>query len=425
MRVLLIGSGGREHALAMALRKSPRLTALFAAPGNPGITALAEYAPLDVANHAAVTAFCQSQHIDLVVIGPEVPLVAGLVDALVAHGIACFGPNKAAAQLEGSKGFTKRICDAAGIPTAKYQAYDSLAPALEAVARLGAPLVVKADGLAAGKGVVVAETVAEAEAALKNIFTAQGASVVLEEKLDGEEVSFFALCDASNALYFGSAQDHKRVGEGDTGPNTGGMGAYAPAPSMTPALIDEVMARIIHPTLTEMNRRSTPFAGMLFAGLMLTSDGPKLIEFNTRFGDPETQVLLPLVQDDLLSLLEASARGRLPQRSPALRDGVALSVVLAAKGYPASPQRGGVLEGLDAAAAMPGVIITQAGTTTKNGHLIATGGRVLNVTALGSTYDEAATRAYAALGKIRYADGIWRRDIGWRVRGAQPSHKML
>ncbi len=425
MRVLLIGSGGREHALAMAMRKSPRLTALFAAPGNPGIAALAECVALDAADHAAISEFCRNQHIDLVVIGPEVPLVAGLVDGLVAQGIACFGPTKAAAQLEGSKGFTKRICDAAGLPTAAYQAFDRLAPAMDALARLGAPLVVKADGLAAGKGVVVAETVAEAEAALQNIFMAPGARVVLEEKLEGEEVSFFALCDGSNALYFGSAQDHKRVGEGDTGPNTGGMGAYAPAPRMTPDLVEEVMARIIRPTLAEMNRRGTPFAGMLFAGLMLTTDGPKLIEFNTRFGDPETQVLLPLLQDDLLSLLDASAHASLPAHSPALRGGVALTIVLAAKGYPASPKHGGIIEGLEAAVALPGVIITQAGTGLKDGHLVATGGRVLNITALGATYEEAATRAYAALTTVTYADGIWRRDIGWRVRGMSPAREAL
>ncbi|MBV1705893.1 MAG: phosphoribosylamine--glycine ligase [Hyphomicrobiales bacterium] len=418
MQVLLIGSGGREHALAMALSKSPHLARLFAAPGNPGMAALAECVALDVADHAAVSAFCRKQGIDLVVIGPEVPLVAGLVDVLVVQGIACFGPSKAAARLEGSKGFTKRICNAAGIPTAQYDACDQLAPALDALARRGAPLVVKADGLAAGKGVVVAETAAEAEAALRAIFTGPGASVVLEEKLEGEEVSFFALCDGHNALYFGSAQDHKRIGEGDTGPNTGGMGAYAPAPRMTPELVEEVMARIIRPTLAEMNRRGTPFAGMLFAGLMLTADGPKLIEFNTRFGDPETQVLLPLLEDDLLGLLDASAHGRLPAQSPALSGGVALTVVLAARGYPAAPQTGGVLTGIEAAAALPGVIITQAGTAMKQGHIVATGGRVLNVTALGATYDEAASRAYGALATLTYADGIWRRDIGWRVRTA-------
>ncbi len=417
MRVLLIGSGGREHALALALRGSPLLKDLYAAPGNPGIAALAPCFGIDVADHDAVVALCKLKAIDLVVIGPEVPLVAGLVDHLAARGIACFGPSKAAAQLEGSKGFTKRICDAAGIPTASYQAFEALEPALEALARVGTPIVVKADGLAAGKGVVMAETMGEAEAALRAIFAAPGGAVVLEEKLEGEEISFFALSDGKNALYFGSAQDHKRVGEGETGPNTGGMGAYAPAPRMTPALVEEVMARIIRPTLAEMNRRGTPFAGMLFAGLMMTQDGPKLIEFNTRFGDPETQVLLPLLRDDLLGLLNASANGCLPDQSPALREGVALTVVVAAKGYPGKPTSGGVIKGLDQAARLPGVTITQAGTSLQGGHLIATGGRVLNVTALGATYDEAAARAYGALDAIDFADGFWRRDIGWRVRG--------
>lgn len=417
MRVLLIGSGGREHALALALRRSPLLSRLYAAPGNPGIAALALCIGIDVADHDAVVTFCKLEAIDLVVIGPEVPLVAGLVDDLTAVGIASFGPSKAAAQLEGSKGFTKRICDSAAIPTADYQAFDALEPAREALASLGVPIVVKADGLAAGKGVVVAETLAEAEAALRAIFAAPGGAVVLEEKLEGEEISFFALCDGKNALYFGSAQDHKRVGAGDTGPNTGGMGAYAPAPRMTPALVDEVMTRIIHPALAEMNRRGTPFAGMLFAGLMMTRDGPKLIEFNTRFGDPETQVLLPLLRDDLLSLLDASAHGHLPERSPVLREGVALTIVVAAEGYPGKARTGGVIAGLDHAARLPDVTITQAGTSLQGGHLVATGGRVLNITALGATYDEAAARAYEALDAVDYADGFWRRDIGWRVRG--------
>ena len=417
MRVLLIGSGGREHALALALRRSPLLSELYAAPGNPGIAALASCTVIDIGVHEAVIAFCRLKAIDLVVIGPEVPLVAGLVDDLAAAGIASFGPSKAASQLEGSKGFTKRICDSAGIPTASYQAFDALEPALAALAKIGAPIVVKADGLAAGKGVVVAETMAEAEGALQAIFAAPGGAVVLEEKLEGEEISFFALCDGRNALYLGSAQDHKRIGEGDTGPNTGGMGAYAPAPRMTPDLVNEVMTRIIHPTLAEMNRRGMSFKGMLFAGLMMTPDGPKLIEFNTRFGDPETQALLPLLRDDLLSLLNASAQGNLPEQSPAWGEGVALTIVIAAEGYPGKPKAGGVIEGLERAAGLPGVTITQAGTSLHDGHLVASGGRVLNVTALGATFDEAAARAYGALAAIDFVDGFWRRDIGWRVRG--------
>ena len=415
MKVLLIGSGGREHALALALAKSARLTRLFAAPGNPGMADIAQIVTLDVHDSAAVVAFCREAAIDLVVVGPEGPLVAGLVDELAKAGIAAFGPRKSAARLEGSKAFTKQLCAEFGIPTARYQHYRALQPALDYLAQVGAPIVVKADGLAAGKGVVVAETIAEAQAALHALFAGPGAEVVMEEKLEGEEVSFFALCDGKTALAFGAAQDHKRVGEGDIGPNTGGMGAYSPAPRMDAALQRQVMAEIIEPTMQAMAARGTPFSGMLFAGLMLTADGPKLIEFNTRFGDPETQVLMARLEEDLLELLEASARGTLAGRKVAFSKDVALTLVIAAHGYPGTPKANGVIRNLDVAAAGDGVHITQAGTKLVNGQLVASGGRVLNVTAVGKDFRQAAQRAYAAAEKIDFADGFYRKDIGWRV----------
>ena len=415
MNVLLIGSGGREHALAIALRQSPQLTRLFAAPGNPGIGEIAELVALDIADHAAIIQFCQRQKIKLVVIGPEGPLVAGLVDDLAGAGIPAFGPSKAAAQLEGSKGFTKDLCAQHNIPTAAYARFDRLQPASAYVAAQGAPIVIKADGLAAGKGVVVAQNLDEAYAALAAIFAGGGAQVVIEAVLHGEEASFFALCDGTSALAFGSAQDHKRLGEGDTGPNTGGMGAFSPAPIMTPEMTARVMSEIVLPTLEAMRARKTPFRGMLFAGLMIGPGGPQLIEFNTRFGDPETQVILPRLQEDLLTLLHASACGTLPQDPVRLSSSHALSVVIAAQGYPESPRRGGAIAGLAAAAASPGVAITQAGTTLAEGRLVANGGRVLNVTGLGADLAQARARAYAAVALIDYADGFYRRDIGWRA----------
>ena len=415
MNVLLIGSGGREHALAIALRKSPQLTRLFAAPGNPGIGEIASLVALDSADHAAIVQFCQREKIGLVVIGPEGPLVAGLVDDLAEAGIPAFGPSKAAAQLEGSKGFTKDLCAQHNIPTSAYARFHQLQPALAYAAAQGAPIVVKADGLAAGKGVVVAQNLEEAYAALAAVFAGSGAQVVIEAVLPGEEASFFALCDGTNALAFGSAQDHKRLGEGDTGPNTGGMGAFSPAPIMTPDMTARVMHDIIHPTLAAMRARKTPFRGMLFAGLMIGPGGPQLIEFNTRFGDPETQVILPRLQDDLLGLLLASACGTLPQGPVRFSSSHALSVVIAAQGYPESPRRGGTIAGLAAAAALPGVTITQAGTSLAGGKLVASGGRVLNVTGSGADLAQARARAYAALALIDYADGFHRRDIGWRA----------
>jgi phosphoribosylamine--glycine ligase len=419
MNVLLIGSGGREHALALAISKSPRLTTLFVAPGNPGTEACARNVVLDVADHAAVVAFCRVMHVDLVVVGPEAPLVAGLVDDLDAAGIAAFGPTKAAAQLEGSKGFTKDLCREFDIPTGAYERFTSIDAAKAYARAKGAPIVVKADGLAAGKGVVVAMTLAKAEAALDMIFGgafgAAGAEVVVEEFLEGDEASFFALCDGSRALAFASAQDHKRVGEGDTGPNTGGMGAYSPAPIMTDAMDARVMREIIEPTMRGMTARGAPFKGVLFAGLMIGRDGPKLIEFNARFGDPETQVMLPRLDEDILPLLDACAREKLGAGPVKLKNETALTVVYAAKGYPDAPERGTEIRGLGRAAAMPGVTITHAGTKRDGDRLLSNGGRVLNVTAVGSSVNEAQTRAYAAVDVIDWPGGFFRRDIGWRA----------
>ncbi len=419
MNLLLIGSGGREHALANALAKSPRLSRLFCAPGNPGIAAVAECVSIDTADHAAVVNFCRLMQIGLVVIGPEQPLVEGLVDSLEAAGIAAFGPSKAAAQLEGSKGFTKDLCARAKIPTGAYGRFSDRDAALAYVRKHGAPIVVKADGLAAGKGVVVAMTQAEAEEAVVacfgGAFGAAGAEVVVEEFLEGEEASFFALCDGFHAIALASAQDHKRVGDGDTGPNTGGMGAYSPAPVVTDAIAARVMAEIVEPTVRAMADAGTPFKGVLFAGLMIGKDGPKLIEFNTRFGDPETQVILPRVADDLLSLLDSCARGNLDATRVNLKPVSALTVVLAAKGYPAAPQKGGVIEGIERANALEGVVVTHAGTKRAGDKILANGGRVLNVTGFGADVREARDRAYAGVDAIDFPDGFCRRDIGWRA----------
>jgi phosphoribosylamine---glycine ligase len=421
MNVLLIGSGGREHALANAIAASPRLTKLFAAPGNPGIAAVADCVSVDASDHAAVVNFCRLMKIDLVVIGPEQPLVEGLVDALEAAGIAAFGPSKAAAQLEGSKGFTKDLCARANIPTGAYGRFSNAVEALAYVRKHGAPIVVKADGLAAGKGVVVAMTQPEAEAAVEACFSgafgAAGAEVVIEEFLDGEEASFFALCDGSRAIALASAQDHKRVGDGDTGPNTGGMGAYSPAPVVTDEMSARVMREIVEPTVQAMAAAGMPFKGVLFAGLMIGKDGPKLIEFNTRFGDPETQVILPRVADDVLALLESCARGKLDVAGVKLKPVSALTVVLAAKGYPASPEKGGAIRGLERAAAMPDVVVTHAGTKRADGGIVANGGRVLNVTGFGPDVRVAREKAYAAVDAIEFPSGFCRRDIGWRALG--------
>ena len=417
MNILLLGSGGREHALAWKLAQSPLLAGMWAAPGNPGIADHAACVALDAKDHGAVVRFCAENAIDLVVIGPEAPLVDGLADSLRAAGFAAFGPSAAAAQLEGSKGFTKDLCARAGIPTAGYVRTASLAEANAALSRFQAPFVLKADGLAAGKGVVIAETLAEAEGALAEMFGGQfgaaGAKVVIEEFMAGEEASFFALTDGATIVPFGSAQDHKRVGEGDTGPNTGGMGAYSPAPVLTPELEAQVLREIIEPTVRALAEAGTPYSGVLFAGLMLTADGPRLIEYNARFGDPECQVLMMRFEGDLAALLLACARGELAQAElPRFSDKSALTVVLAAEGYPATPKAGGAIDlgGAEAESAK----VFQAGTRRENGKLVASGGRVLNVTALGESVTAAQAVAYRAVDAIDFPDGFCRRDIGWR-----------
>ncbi len=418
MNILLIGSGGREHALAWALAKSPRLTKLYAAPGNAGIAGVAELTDLNVSDHQAVIAFCKAKAIDLVVVGPEAPLVAGLVDDLEAEGIKAFGPSRAAAQLEGSKAFTKGVCDEAAIPTAGYGRFDTAEAALAYVRDKGAPIVVKADGLAAGKGVVVAMTLKEAEdavaACFEGTFGAAGAEVVIEEFLDGEEASFFVLSDGTNALPLATAQDHKRAYDGDEGPNTGGMGAYSPAPVMTDDRVAEVMEKIIKPTISTLAKRGTPFKGVLYAGLMITSAGPKLIEYNTRFGDPECQVLMMRLKSDLLDLLLASVNGRLDETVAEWRDDPALTVVMAAKGYPGNYSKGTEIRGLEGLGNAE-LQVFHAGTKQGDNAVLANGGRVLNVTALGKSVGEAQQNAYEAIRQIDWADGFCRSDIGWRA----------
>lgn len=416
MNLLVIGSGGREHALCWALSASPLVNKLVCAPGNPGIAQMARLAAVDPLNLDAVLQLCRDEHIDFVVVGPEAPLVAGLVDHLEAHGFACFGPSKAAAQLEGSKGFMKDLCAKYGIPTAAYGRFRDGAAAEAFIRKQGAPIVVKADGLAAGKGVTVAMTLDEALAASNALFAETGAEAVIEEFLDGEEVSFFVLVDGKNALALASAQDHKRVGDGDTGPNTGGMGAYSPAQVFTPALQQEVMERIILPTVNGMIAEGTPFKGVLFAGLMLTKDGPKLLEYNTRFGDPECQTLMLRLKSDLLPALMASRDGVLKDFDLRWKDEAALCVVMAAEGYPNSPRKGTVIEGLDDAAAEADTVVFHAGTKAgTGGRIVADGGRVLGVCGLGKTIGDAQARAYAAVDKIRWPAGFCRRDIGWRA----------
>ncbi len=413
--ILLLGSGGREHALARKLAQSRLCRRLLVAPGNPGIAAHATLAPgLDITDSAAVVTFAKTKGVGLVVIGPEAPLAAGVADALRLADIPVFGPSAAAARLEASKAFTKALCDEANIPTARYRRFDALDPALAYAHAHPLPVVVKADGLAAGKGVTVAATHAEAESALRDLFASPGAEVVIEECMVGEEVSFFVLADGTTALPLLAAQDHKRVGEGDTGPNTGGMGAYAPARVFTPALQARTMAEIIEPTLKTMAARGTPFTGVLFAGLMLTASGPKLIEYNVRFGDPECQVLMALLESDLGELLLAAAKGELAGHQASWKPGAAAVVVVAARGYPGTPAKGAPINGLDAAEAQ-GAIILHAGTTlSADGQLISTGGRVLGVTATGPTVRAAVATAYAAIEKISFADGLYRADIGWR-----------
>lgn len=419
MNILLLGSGGREHALAWRLAQSPSLTKLYAAPGNPGIATVAQLAQIDSGDHAQVARFCAGHDIALVAIGPEAPLVDGLADSLRAEGVAVFGPSRAAARLEGSKGFTKDLCQRAGIPTAGYVRTAALEEARAALDRFAPPYVLKADGLAAGKGVVIAEDRVAAEAALAEMFGGQfgeaGAEVVIEEFMQGEEASFFALTDGQSIVPFGTAQDHKRVGDGDVGPNTGGMGAYSPAPVLNEALQARVMEEIIEPTVRTMAAEGTPYSGVLYAGLMLTEQGPRLIEYNCRFGDPECQVLMMRLEDDLAKIMWLCATGRLDQieaGSPRFSDRVALTVVMAAKGYPAAPQKGGRIDLGDAEA--QGATVFHAGTALKDGELVASGGRVLNVTASGATVTEAQAAAYAAVERIDFPSGFFRRDIGHR-----------
>ena len=409
--MLLIGSGAREHALAWKLAQSPILARLYAAPGNPGIAEHAELVAIDPADHRACADFCIRHSIGLVVIGPEAPLVDGLADNLRTMGFRVFGPNKAPAQLEGSKGFTKDLCAREGIPTARYaRASDRLA-AEAALADFNCPVVIKADGLAAGKGVVVAADEVEAAEALGAIFAGRGAAAVIEEFLEGEEASFFVLTDGDTVLPFGSAQDHKRVGDGDTGPNTGGMGAYSPASVFTPEIERRVLDEIVLPTVRAMARDGAPYSGILYAGLMLTAEGPKLIEYNARFGDPECQVLMMRLESDLLALMIAAAEGRLGEaEAPRFSNDAALTIVLAARGYPGAPETGGAISGLDVEDAR----IFQAGTALRDGALVAAGGRVLSVTATGATVEEAQRAAYRAVDAIHFPSGFCRRDIGWR-----------
>ena len=419
MRVLLIGGGGREHALAWKIAQSPLCEALFIAPGNPGTARCGTNVAVAVDDHDEVVRFCRSERIDFVVVGPEVPLVAGIVDDLAAAGIKAFGPSRAAAQLEGSKAFTKELCAESGIPTAAFARFTEEAAARAYVRERGAPIVVKADGLAAGKGVVVATAVAEAEEAVAMMFGgslgAAGTEVVIEEFLEGEEASFFALCDGTRAIPLGTAQDHKRAYDGDEGPNTGGMGAYSPAPVLTPDIEARVMREIVEPTLAGMRARGTPFVGVLYAGLMLTPGGPKLIEYNVRFGDPECQVLMPRLESDILAAMRDASDGALDTLSLRWSHEAALTVVLAARGYPGPIEKGSEIRGIDAAEAVPGARVFHAGTREEHGRLTANGGRVLNVTALGSKVAEAQERAYAAVNRIDWPEGFCRRDIGWRA----------
>jgi phosphoribosylamine---glycine ligase len=411
MNILLLGSGGREDALAWRLRQSPSCDKLLAAPGNPGIVRWADCVAIDPCDPSAVVDLARRETIDLVVVGPEAPLVAGVADALRGAGIAVFGPNASAAQLEGSKGFTKDLCRANGIPTGAYVRTESAADARAALDRFGIPVVIKADGLAAGKGVTVAMTRAEAEAAIDVI---GDAPLVIEEFLQGEEASLFALVDGETAVPLASAQDHKRVGEGDTGPNTGGMGAYAPAPVLTEELQQRAMDEIILPTARAMAEAGAPFSGVLYAGLMLTADGPKLIEYNVRFGDPECEAIMPLIDGDFAELLHAVACGRLGDAKPPLTGKHSVTIVIAARGYPGTPASGGLIREIEAAEQVEGVTVFHAGTTVGDQGLAAKGGRVLAVTAVAETFANARARAYRAVDQIDFADGFHRRDIGWR-----------
>jgi phosphoribosylamine--glycine ligase len=419
MNILILGSGGREHALAWAALQNPKCDRLIVAPGNAGIAEIAECAALDILDGGAIAGFCEAEAIDFVIVGPEAPLAAGVADRLRDAGLLVFGPSAAAARLEASKSFTKAICDAANAPTAAYAHFTDLAAARAYVEAQGAPIVVKADGLAAGKGVIVAMTLPEALAALDDMFSgefgAAGAEVVIEEFMDGEEASFFVLCDGETALPIGTAQDHKRVGEGDTGPNTGGMGAYSPAPVMTDAVTQQALDQIVRPTLAEMARRGTPYQGVLFVGLMIKDGTPRLVEYNCRFGDPECQVLMMRLGAQALDLMLATAEGRLSDISVNWAEDHALTVVLAARGYPGTYEKGSVIKGLENCPEDSFQMVFHAGTTRAEGQITATGGRVLAATARGGTLQEAADRAYAMVDRIDWPEGFCRRDIGWRA----------
>jgi phosphoribosylamine--glycine ligase len=419
MKILVIGSGGREHALVKALKRSASATSVTCASGNAGIAN--DAACVALSGNAAIVEYCKTHAIDLVVIGPEQPLVDGLADTLRMAGIAVFGPSVQGAQLEASKDFTKKLCDKYNIPTARYATFDNRTAAFEYIYEHGAPIVIKADGLAAGKGVTVAMTPREAVNAVDDCFDGAfgdaGARVVIEEYMEGEEASFFAICDGKTATLFASAQDHKRVGDGDTGPNTGGMGAYSPTPIMTEAMNARVMHEIVEPTMNGLIADGIPYIGVLFAGLMLTKDGPKLIEYNSRFGDPETQVMLARFSGDLAALLMSCAKGAIDTKHLSFSPDVAICVVMATKGYPADYEKGSVIRGLGDAAEVEGISILHAGTAEKNGEIVANGGRVLNIVATASTIAEARARAYSAIDSIDWPEGFCRKDIAWRALG--------
>jgi phosphoribosylamine---glycine ligase len=419
MNILLLGSGGREHALAWKIAASPLVTKLWCAPGNAGIAREAECVALDITDHAAVIGFCKTNAVDFVVVGPDAPIAAGIVDDLNAAGFKAFGPTRAAGQLESSKSFTKALCRANHIPTAAYEHFTDAAAAKAYIRTQGAPIVVKADGLAAGKGVVVAMTTEEALAAVDMMFGGglgdAGAEVVVEEFMEGEEASFFALCDGEHALPLATAQDHKRAFDGDKGPNTGGMGAYSPAPVMTEAMCARVMEEMIKPTLRAMAAMGSPYKGVLYAGVMVTKEGPKLVEYNARFGDPECQVLMLRMMSDLVPALIACADGQLKNFSLRWFDEVALTVIMATRSYPGNYGRGSLIEGLDDAAEVEGVEIFHAGTIARDGAILANGGRVLNVCAIAKSVTEAQRRAYQAVDRIRWPEGFCRRDIGWQA----------
>ena len=421
MNILILGSGGREHSLAWAVMQNPKCDKLIVAPGNAGIARIAECAALEITDGGAVADFAEANSIDFVIIGPEAPLAAGVADRLREAGILVFGPSAAAARLEASKSFTKAICDAAGAPTAAYGHFTDAEAAKAHVRAAGAPIVVKADGLAAGKGVIIAETVAAAEAAIDDmfggVFGGAGAEVVIEEFMTGEEASFFVLCDGETVLPIGTAQDHKRVGEGDTGPNTGGMGAYSPAPVMTPEVTERALERIIRPTMAEMARRGMPYQGVLYAGLMIENGEPRLVEYNVRFGDPECQVLMMRLGAQALDLMQAAAEGRLAEARVNWADDHAMTVVLAARGYPGDYAKGSVIGGLEALPETSSAMCFHAGTAEADGRILAAGGRVLNATARGESLAEARARAYAMVDAIDWPEGFCRRDIGWRALG--------